>query len=116
MGLKIVYQPCYSIDAHKTFVVACIASTILKLQGPSLFTPHELFEKAVTMATKGLMHGIHRKKQNSCVQCTWKFYTNILAHPKYVKAIRGKKTDKKDAKWIVDFFKHDLITRSFALL
>ena len=24
----------------------------------------------------------------------------VLAHPKYVKAIRGKKTDKKDAKWI----------------
>ncbi len=25
-----------------------------------------------------------------------------FAHPKYVKAIRGKKTDKKDAKWIAD--------------
>jgi hypothetical protein len=31
-----------------------------------------------------------------------------LAHPKYVKAIRGKNTDKKDAKWIADLFKHDL--------
>ena len=28
--------------------------------------------------------------------------TIVLAHPKYVKAIRGKKTDKKDAKWIAD--------------
>lgn len=36
-----------------------------------------------------------------------------LAHPKYVKAIRGKKTDKKDAKWIADLFKHDLVTGSF---
>lgn len=36
-----------------------------------------------------------------------------LAHPKYVKAIRGKKTDKKDAKWIADLFKHDLIAGSF---
>ena len=33
----------------------------------------------------------------------------VLAHPKYVKAIRGKKTDKKDAKWIADLFKHDLV-------
>ena len=32
----------------------------------------------------------------------------VLAHPKYVKAIRGKKTDKRDAKWIADIFKHDL--------
>lgn len=36
-----------------------------------------------------------------------------LAHPKYVKAIRGKKTDKKDAQWIADLFKHDLVASSF---
>jgi len=36
-----------------------------------------------------------------------------LAHPKYVKAIRGKKTDKKDARWIADLFKHDLVNGSF---
>jgi transposase len=37
----------------------------------------------------------------------------VLAHPKYVKAIRGKKTDKKYAKWIADIFKHDLVSGSF---
>lgn len=37
----------------------------------------------------------------------------IVAHPKYVKAIRGKKTDKKDAKQIADLFKHDLVVSSF---
>lgn len=37
----------------------------------------------------------------------------VLTHPKYVKAIRGKKTDKKDAKWIADLFKHDLVAGSF---
>ena len=28
-----------------------------------------------------------------------------LAHPKYTKATKGKKTDKKDSKWIADLFK-----------
>jgi transposase len=37
----------------------------------------------------------------------------VLAHPKYVKAIRGKKTNTKDAKWIADIFKHDLVSGSF---
>lgn len=37
----------------------------------------------------------------------------VLAYPKYVKAIRGKKTDKRDAKWIADIFKHDLVSGSF---
>ena len=36
-----------------------------------------------------------------------------LTHPKYVKAIKGKKTDKKYSKWICDLFKHDLINFSF---
>jgi transposase len=37
----------------------------------------------------------------------------VLAHPKYVKSIRGQKTDKKDARWIADIFKHDLVSPSF---
>jgi len=36
-----------------------------------------------------------------------------LTHPKYVKAIKGKKTDKRDAKWISELFKCDLIRSSF---
>lgn len=36
-----------------------------------------------------------------------------LAHPKYTKAIKGKKTDKKDSKWIADLFKHDMVPGSF---
>ena len=32
----------------------------------------------------------------------------VLAHPQYAKAIQGKKTDKRDAKWIADICKHDL--------
>jgi hypothetical protein len=64
------------------------------------------------------VHGIDRQGkywipvfnvlENSC---------NItLAHPKYVKAIRGKKTDQRDGKWIADLFKHDLIARAFLYL
>ena len=36
-----------------------------------------------------------------------------LTHPKYVKAIKGKKTDKKDSKWIADLYKFDLARCSF---
>lgn len=37
----------------------------------------------------------------------------VVCHPKFVKAIKGKKTDKKDAQWIADLFKHDLVRGSF---
>jgi len=39
--------------------------------------------------------------------------TVCLTHPKYVKAIKGKKTDKKDATWIAELFKCDLVRSSF---
>lgn len=39
--------------------------------------------------------------------------TIVLAHPKYVKAIRGKKTDRKDTKWTADLFKYYLVADSF---
>jgi transposase len=37
----------------------------------------------------------------------------LLTHPKYVRAIKGKKTDKKDSKWIADLFKCDFVRSSF---
>lgn len=45
---------------------------------------------------------------------TWSMTSmSVLPPPKYVKAIKGKKTDKKDSKWIADLFKFDLVRSSF---
>jgi transposase len=119
--LKIVYPICCGIDVHKTFVIACIAST-----NEVGITNYK--SKRFSTFTKGLRDLSFWLSQNSCkdvcMESTGKYYIpvyNILeencnafvAHPKYVKAIRGKKTDKKDAKWIADLFKHDLILNSF---
>lgn len=39
--------------------------------------------------------------------------TCIITHPKYVRTILGKKTDKKDSVWIADIFKYGLVKPSF---
>lgn len=118
---KIVYPTCCGIDVHKTFVIACIAST-----NEVGITNYQM--KRFSTFTKGLRELAEWLKVNSCkdvcMESTGKYYIpvyNILektcncivAHPKYVKAIRGKKTDKRDAKWIADLFKCDLIVNSF---
>jgi transposase len=120
MALKIVYPICCGIDVHKTFVVACIASTN---KGVTTYKSHRF-----STYTKGLKELSQWLCENNCedvcMESTGKYWipvfnvledscNTILAHPKYVKAIRGKKTDKKDAKWIADLFKHDLIAGSF---
>ena len=119
--LKIVYQTCCGIDVHKTFVVACIASTNDK--GVTTYQT-----KRFSTYTKNLNELSDWLASNNCMdvcmESTGKYWhpvwnvlertcRPVLAHPKYLKAIRGKKTDKKDAKWIADVFKHDLVSGSF---
>lgn len=119
--LKIVYPICCGIDVHKTFLVACIASTNDK--GVTTYKSHRF-----STFTNDLRKLSEWLSSNSCspvcMESTGKYWIPVynilestceitLAHPKYVKAIRGKKTDKKDAKWIADLFKHDLVSGSF---
>ena len=119
--LKIVYPICCGMDVHKSFIVACIASTndngvtTYKSKRFSTFT-NELRRCAAWLAENDC--------KDVCMESTGKYWIPVynileetcnivLAHPKYVKAIRGKKTDKRDAKWIADIFKHDLVSGSF---
>lgn len=121
MALKIVYKICCGIDVHKTFVVACIAST--NKQGVTTYMSHRF--STYTKGLKELLQWLLESNcKDVCMESTGKYWipvynvlekdcSIVLAHPKYVKAIRGKKTDKKDAKWIADLFKHDLVAGSF---
>lgn len=119
--LKIVYPICCEIDVHKKVLVACIASTNDKGVTTYRFT-------RFSTSTNGLRNLSQWLCSNSCTQVclesTGKYWIPVynileatckitLAHPKYVKAIHGKKTDKKDTKWIADLFKHDLVAASF---
>jgi len=121
MSLKIVYPICGGIDVHKSFVVACIAATDDK--GVTSYR-----RRRFSTFTGDLRLLADWLNQNSCkdvcLESTGKYWIPVynvleqtckvvLAHPKYVKAIRGKKTDAKDAKWIADIFKHDLVSGSF---
>lgn len=118
--LKIVYPICCGLDVHRDFIYACVATT---QNGVTTYKSHRF-----STFTKGLRELLSWLLANNCkdvcMESTGKYWipvynileTNcniVLAHPKYVKAIRGKKTDKKDAKWIADIFKHDLVSGSF---
>lgn len=119
--LKIVYRICCGTDVHKSFVVACIAST--NEQGVTTYK-----SKRFSTFTGDLRRCAAWLAENNCkdvcMESTGKYWIpvynileptckTVLAHPKYVKVIRGKKTDKRDAKWIADIFKHDLVAGSF---
>lgn len=119
--LKIVYPNCCGIDVHKTFVVAVIAIT--DDQGITQYYRRRF--STFTNQLKELKKWLdYYSCFHVCMESTGKYWIPVynilesdhdicLAHPKYVKAIRGKKTDKKDAQWIADLYKHDLVAGSF---
>ena len=119
--LKIVYPICCGMDVHKSFLVACIATT--NSQGVTTYTSKKFSTFTGDLRRCGAWLAEHNCK-DVCMESTGKYWIPIynilepsckiaLAHPKYVKAIRGKKTDKKDAKWIADIFKYDLVSGSY---
>lgn len=119
--LKIVYPICCGMDVHKSFIVACIAST--NRQGITTYKSKR-FSTFTGDLRRCAAWLLENNCKDVCMESTGKYWIPVynileptcsilLAHPKYVKAIRGKKTDKRDAKWIADIFKHDLVSGSF---
>ena len=119
--LKIIYPICCGMDVHKNFVVACIASTDNRGVTSYKSKCFSTYSSDLRLCRDWLTAN---NCKEVCMESTGKYWIPIynvleascnivLAHPKYVKAIRGKKTDKKDAKWIADIFKHDLVNGSF---
>lgn len=119
--LKIVYPICCGIDVHKTFVIACIASTNTNNETSFTTRRFSTFSKGLRQLSTWLSEN---NCAHVCMESTGKYWipvhnvleqtvSVVLAHPKYVRAIRGKKTDVKDAQWIADLFKHDLVRPSF---
>ena len=118
---KIVYPICCGIDVHKSFIVVCIATTDEKLVTTYKSKRFSTFTGDLRRLSDWL---VQYNCRDVCMESTGKYWIPVynilestchvvLAHPKYVKAIKGKKTDKRDAKWIADIFKHDLINGSF---
>lgn len=119
--LKIVYPICCGIDVHKKFVVATVCIT-----NKSGVTNYQT--KRFLTFTEKLNQLLEWLKSHSCInvcmESTGKYWIpvfNILenycdvivANPKYVRAIRGKKTDVKDSIWLCDLHKHGLVYGSF---
>jgi transposase len=119
--LKIIHPVCCGIDVHKKFVIAAIA--ISDYQNVTTYVKKRFatFNSDLRSLEAWLL------KNNCtevCMESTGKYWIPIfnvlekschviVANPKYVKAIRGQKTDTKDATWIADLFKFGIVPSSY---
>ena len=119
--MKVTYPTCCGVDVHKSFLIATIIRTTNGFEPSYQKKRFSTFNNSILQFKNWLLEN---NCYDVCMESTGKYWipvynilesdcSIVLAHPKYVKAIRGKKTDKKDAKWIADLFKHDLVAGSF---
>lgn len=119
--MRLTYPICCGLDVHKNVIVATIVYTdkfgISQYKQQSFSTINSDIQKFHDWL-------IENNCKHVCMESTGKYWIPIfnylendidvcLTHPKYVKAIKGKKTDKKDSKWIADLYKFDLVRCSF---
>ena len=119
--LKICYNTCCGIDVHKKILVATIATTNERKVTTYQTKQFSTFTNDIKKLKQWL---IDNNCKDVCMESTGKYWIPIfniledscnvtITHPKYVKAINGKKTDTKDSVWITDIFKHGLVEGSF---
>lgn len=119
--MKLVYPICCGVDVHKNIFVATIVST----DNVGIATYQQKSFSTINYDIKNFHDWLLKNNcYHVCMESTGKYWIPIfnyletdidvcLTHPKYVKAIKGKKTDKKDSKWIADLYKFDLVRNSF---
>lgn len=122
MNFEVKHLICAGLDVHKKTVVAAICTTDpVTLEATYKVKPFSTNNSQIAaMRDWLLIHNCHEV----CMESTGKYWIPIfnilephmhviLTHPKYVKAIKGKKTDKRDAKWIANLFRFDIVKSSF---
>jgi transposase len=119
--LEVKVERCAGIDVHKKFLMVCV------LIGLAHQKPASEVRRFGTSVPE-----LERLKawlqQHGCTDVVmestgsyWKPVFNILegsmkvilANPEQVKALRGKKTDPKDCRWLAGLLRHGLVQPSF---
>lgn len=116
--MKLKYSICCGLDVHNNVIVATIVTTDKN-------EISEYIQKSFSIINSDIQKFYNWLIENYCyhvcMESTGKYWIPIfnyletdidvcLTHPKYVK---GKKTDKKDSKWIAGLYKFNLVRCSF---
>ncbi len=115
--MRVVHPVCCGIDVHAKMLVACLILTNgeKKTRTFSTMTADLLQLRDWLMATP-CTHvaiestGVYWKPVFNILEDA---LTVILINPEHAHALRGRKTDVKDAEWLADLLRHGLLKPSF---
>ena len=115
--MKVVHEICCGIDVHAKMLVACLlmANGEKKIRTFSTMTDELLQLRDWLVAAQCTQvaiesTGVYWKPVFNILEDA---LTVILINPEHAHALRGRKTDVKDAEWLADLLRHGLLRPSF---
>lgn len=119
--MEIIHQRCAGLDVHKESVVACVrlarGGKIEREVRTFGTTTADLLALSAWLAEQRVAH-IAMEATGVYWKPVWHILSDgefelILANPRHIKTVPGRKTDVNDATWIADLLAHGLIRASF---
>lgn len=115
--MKVVHEICSGIDVHAKMLVACLILANGEKQVRTFSTmTDDLLRLRDWLVAAQCTHvaiestGIYWKPVFNILEDA---LTVILINPEHARALRGRKTDIKDAEWLADLLRHGLLKASF---
>lgn len=115
--MKVVHEICCGIDVHAKMLVACLLSANGEKEIRSFSTmTDDLLRLRDWLVAANCTHvaiestGVYWKPVFNILEDA---LTVILINPEHAHALRGRKTDVKDAEWLADLLRHGLLRASF---
>ena len=115
--MKVVYEICGGIDVHAKMLVACLVLANGEKETRSFSTmTDDLLRLRDWLVVRQCTHvaiestGVYWKPVFNILETALQV---ILINPEHARALRGRKTDVKDAEWLADLLRHGLLRASF---
>lgn len=115
--VEVVYERCCGMDIHKENIVAC-----LNINGNREVREYTTMTNDLLELAKWLYSSDVEMVAMESTGSYWKPVFNVfecegipamLVNAQHVKALRGTKTDRRDAKWLSGLLRHGLLKPSF---
>ena len=120
--MQVLYSRCCGLDLHKRSITGCCLwfnNTQQRQEETRQFgTETAELRRLATWLREHEVKKVVMEATGSYWRPVWNLFemesfVQTLAKPQHMKALTGRKTDKKDARWSADLFQHGLIAPSF---
>lgn len=115
--MKVVHEVCCGIDVHAKMLVACV----LGIDGERQIRSFSTMTADLLRLRDWLVEAHCTQVAIESTGVYWRPVFNILedavrvmlVNPEHARALRGHKTDVRDAQWLADLLRHGLLRPSF---